>query len=297
MMLMHGLEEINMDIFSEIVKGNQLTLPFRDHQGRFVSMGGKPKESEGLGGVSAFRAGAISTANKLNSKSANEVFHVQIEGDGAGYWKPEKTDGLMEGEWNYYDIGDLGKCSQASREVMSYELDKIADAGLIPETTIKYKDNEKGSCQEEVKSFTRGDDAADYPEAMSRFLKVDKEQYLKGIAFDELIGSTDRHFKNWGIDEKNNLKFIDNGLVLARYPRKAWNGNFATYYANQNILRRVFGAGSINDVVPLSKPYKDAMIKKFIDNEDAINSMFKKNKLPADEQKSFWSRVKDQYIP
>ena len=263
-----------------------------NHAGRQGYVGGSSSEGGGQSVSSAFTTGRIKDSEKLSKgKTSNTVYKVSIKDDGKGYWKGTQASQFIKDKWWARDMGDLDKCNQASREVMAYQLDKIAGANLIPETTFKDRDNELGSCQQEVEEFRSGMSVPFNTNITNRFKEIDTSQYIKGIIFDDMIGSTDRHTGNFGIDKKNNLKFIDNGLILSSNPNKAWNGNFMK--AGSGFLNKVVGFDKLESSYKIMEKTRKQIADKFIDNEDKINTMFSKYHLSVKEKNAFWKRVKE----
>jgi len=250
---------------------------------------------------SPFSAGEIAEEEPLNFGSLNECVKAKIEGDGKGIYKCEETEKRSENTKSYYrsckNMTDFEACSMVRREVMAYELDKLLDVGLVPETVFKTSKRlgTIGSCQSWIDDFITSSES----KYSSNFKKIFEElpiaerksMVANASVYDDLIGSIDRHSQNFGYDKKTGkMIFIDNGASFTHTPEKAWNGTFVEM-GGRGIINETF---DYPETVRTQEEYiarSRILGLKSLENKKIINDMFKKNGLGQLEIDKFWERA------
>jgi hypothetical protein len=302
----------------------------RDDHGRWTTGGSggaanedvKPGEQGnlGLGPKGGFAHGEIDETDRLRTGSLNKCYQVHIKDDGKGLFKAEANE--MKGQKTFKNWAsrfiDLNTCSQAKREVLFSEINKVLGFNITPETV--WKDNPKlggGSCMSWVENFTNklqaqrqfGNDLVGALQAHDvDTLRSMRDDVMKASIIDYVAGGCDRHAGNVGYDPSNKkLWLIDNGISLgdtAKSQNKDFDNNI--HFMSGITSGRAYWGMIANDgnaqrynapfmkVKAIEKDYT-AMCKaaqKSINNDKGrINGMFSKYKLPEKERDMFWSKV------
>lgn len=268
---------------------------------------GPPPEEEVSGVESeeaSFSNSDIAEEESIGAYTLNGegVRKVTLENGEKGYYKWEEAELRSLLVERYYrqteNMADFRGCSMTKREVLAYDIDKLLDVNLIPETVWKESQrlNRSGSLMREVPGFQ---DASTYGfrKQLRNLAETQGPQFIKNefarmATFDDLLANIDRHKGNFGIGADNKFYFIDNGTTFAYYPEKAWNGVFL----------KSGGRDMIADHTPVG-PTKNfrktpeyiatgkVIAQKAIANTDSINESFVKVGLSQSERMAFWRRV------
>lgn len=241
-----------------------------------------------------FENGEVESWKISDKGGINTVYEAIIKGDGMGMTKSsvDEAKGMEDQRSNIRSVAnscksrmktDLWACSQTRREIMASEIDKLLGAGFIPSTVAKTIEG-KGlcSCQTFVEGFQQGVKPA------NDIRIVDK--IYEAVCFDEIIGSSDRHGGNHGLDSNGNIVFIDNGLTFNAYPKEAWNGPYEKYVAWPTGVPQSWKGGMYINALGYRKACKKFTDKAY-ENKDVIDKIFKHHGLPELEQEQFWGRV------
>jgi hypothetical protein len=176
---------------------------------------------------------SITKIDKCKDKSVNEVFFITLENGSKSVYKPKSSErpGMRK---------DIPDGTYAIRGVAFYEVSKIVGLDdLVPVTVMKTIPGEpdsiydeksakesgwgdlvkagdtkkgtpdkEGSCQE----FCENCDVA-YKAPVSKMYDGLTDS-IRAMAFDFVMGNTDRHQGNWMIHHSGKLRLIDNDLTL-----------------------------------------------------------------------------------
>ncbi len=195
------------------------------------------------------------TSKEYGNGGSSTVYHAKFEDGSQGIWKPESGASTAGRAYITEPI--------SPREAASYEVAKeVGLDDLVPETVIRDVDGETGSMQDFVKDSEIGANAD------SQYEYDGDKDLARAAAFDYLIGNTDRHFKNWMINNKDHsLHLIDNGLT---FPTKA--GGFANEWLLDRARQRGLGipteASKWTDHLPAIKKIMEA--RGLEDSYDAL---------------------------
>ena len=246
--------------------------------------------------TSVFENGEVESWKISDKGGINKVYEAIIKGDGMGMTKSsvDEAKDMKDPKTSIHSVAtscksrmktDLWACSQTRREIMASDIDKLLGAGFIPPTVAKTIEG-KGlcSCQTFVEGFQKGKSPG-----AGKLSKI-----YEAICFDEIIGSSDRHGGNHGLDAGGNIVFIDNGLTFNAFPREAWNGDYKKFVDFPENHQGTEGRARNKQNYTKDKAYLKAC-KKFTDNayehKDVIDKIFKHHGLPELEQEQFWGRI------
>ena len=143
---------------------------------------------------------SVKLIGNANNKRINEVFLVELHGDGSAIFKPASGE-KFPFDW----AGELYKNERAS-----YLVDKFLGFNLVPTTVIREVNGEIGSMQEFVFESTVGLEIDD------KLLKTNYRDALKKMwVFDYIVWNGDRHDANFLVNS-DGLHAIDHGLTFVR---------------------------------------------------------------------------------
>jgi hypothetical protein len=179
----------------------------------------------------------IISADPIGKHNVNQAFHVIMDHPRVhlqGVFKPES------GEYHHTDLHLPGGFH--SRESATSHVAEIMGVhDLVPPTTIRTHDGEKGSIQRFIPGARSGYEIAESDPAL---YGSDHHNLRRAAAFDYLIGNVDRHPGNWMIkrtpDKKNKLVLIDHGNT---FPEGSHYENMGNYELFREAARKDRASG------------------------------------------------------
>lgn len=141
--------------------------------------------------------GEVSDQRLLHGGS-NVVEIIQIKDNGRGVFKPKNSESAVTEQGTGY-----------RRERAAYLVDLFLDFGLVPPTVIReVNEGNIGSVQEFIADSVT---ALELPRQDLDKEEVRKQSMVMRL-FDFIILNTDRHYRNWLIDQDNKVWAIDHGF-------------------------------------------------------------------------------------
>ncbi|MEO5667062.1 MAG: hypothetical protein ABIR96_03295 [Bdellovibrionota bacterium] len=167
------------------------------------------------------------TARPVDSKSLNPVFEVRTEhGDVVGIMKPKRLyDKSFSSLKSYAMKWDLLRMKRSfengaalNRDAAAHQLSEAYGFSNVPfSTTLVTDQSVPASFQEFLRGYKEGASATP-----AELTKVPRAEIQKMYLLDAVLGSQDRHARNWMIDDKGSMKLIDNEFSLPLTPAPRW---------------------------------------------------------------------------
>lgn len=181
----------------------------------------------------------VMSREEIEQRLSSDPIHEQTQFGGTRNATYRIKDGVeavfkpTKGEGNDTP-GGIKKGSRAHREVAAYEIDKELGFDLVPPTVErKLPGLGNGAAQEFVR------DAADLSDGMLRGFMQGGTQFANQeemMAFDTIIGNTDRHYGNFKVRAGDRAVAIDNGDA---FPAKPGEAKLRMLYASWNPVEAV----------------------------------------------------------
>ena len=203
----------------------------------------------------------------VGNEGVNTTLTVKMSDGSTGYYKPKQGEAAMGAKWGY------PKGSLAEREVACSELDKALGFDMVPETKLVSGKFGVGSCQQSV-GPTLSQGAVD----KTSWIASDKhqQQIAKAMVFDAAVGNWDRHGGNWLVNEKGDIKLIDNGFTFKK--PTALKSNLMTLQKGKVTLA--------------NKRAVSDQIRKFLEDPSKFDKAVSKlPMIPAKEKEAMYSRL------
>lgn len=171
----------------------------------------KPTVSKGL--LKLLEENKITSKKRINNSNINETWRVWLQDDGDAVYKRQSNEDKVRAG---VPVG-----GQTIREVLSYDIADTIGYDFVPETTYRKTDpdanSDPGSIQRWVHDAKTLAEHVPYGTAKqaAAFMRGSEHYATQMVAFDYLMGNTDRHDGNILIDEDGKMWAIDNGLCFS----------------------------------------------------------------------------------
>lgn len=225
----------------------------------------------------------IKSDSRLSLGGLNEARVVEIEEPdgtiGKYCFKPSDGEALYAGEYT-------GRTT--ANEVAASLIDEALGLGMVAKTEMAEIDGRQGSLQKWIndnavtaKQLIEFDENGDI--ASTKKLE-DVDGVNDMLAFDALIGNTDRHQSNWLVKD-GSAKLIDNGFSMATNDQLARGYDDGRLFFRTLELNRQF-----TRFRPISEKFRDGL-KNMLENKDQVDAKLKAAGVGDKQRDSFWKRA------